>query len=128
MCTSSDLSLILECNNFLLSNFHFLGLNLTLDLFSRLKQLWAARNRDISDFWIHNRGVDYILDEILDEVLSQISYKGDKDQLLKRIRRVARFKTFSIRDRKLLKKLVEAQKQKHGIDLSQLEYLNLNFK
>ena len=99
-----------------------MGLILILDLFSKLKQLWAVRNRDISDFWIHNRGVDYLLDEILDEVLSQISYKGDKDQLLKRIRKVARFKTFSIRDRKLLKKLVEAQKQKHDIDLAQLEY------
>ena len=97
-----------------------------IDLFFKLKLLCIQRNRVINDFWIHSKNVDYTLDEILDDVLPQINFKGDKDLLLKRIRKVAQFKEFSIRDRKLLKNLIDAHRDTNEIDFANLEYNCLN--
>ena len=95
-----------------------------IDLFSKLKQLWAERNRVVSEFWVHDKDVDFELDVILEEVQYFISFKGSKELLLKRIRRIASIKEFSFREMKQLRLLVKNQLKTGNIDYSQLEYFS----
>ena len=99
-----------------------LYLQVNIDLFSKLKQLWAERNRVVSEFWVHDKDVDFDLDAILEEVQHFISFKGKKELLLKRIRRIAFIKEFSFREMKLLRFLVKTQLEAENIDYKQLEY------
>ena len=99
-----------------------LYLQVNIDLFSKLKQLWAERNRVVSEFWVHDKDVDFDLDVILEEVQHFISFKGKKELLLKRIRRIASIKEFSFREMKLLRLLVKTQLEAENIDYNQLEY------
>ena len=92
-----------------------------LDLFNKLKNLWYESGRDISEFWI-NKEVDSTLDEILTNTLLQIDFKGEKDLLLKRVRKLASNQEFSIREKRLLKRLVEVQRNSGKLDFRQIEY------
>ena len=102
-----------------------LYLQVNIDLFSKLKQLWAERNRVVSEFWVHDKDVDFDLDIILEEVQHFISFKGKKELLLKRIRKVASIKEFSFREMKLLRLLVKIQLESGNIYYNQLEYFKI---
>ena len=80
------------------------------------------RGRSVTEFWIGEQAIDGTLDEVLSETLNQIEFKGDKLLLLKRIRKIASNKDFSIREKKLMRRLIEIQSKSFNIDFDQIEY------
>ena len=60
-----------------------------IELFHILKQLWKQRSRQINELFVTRNEIDETLNEILDEVHIQIKFKGEREMLLKRIRKLS---------------------------------------
>ena len=93
-----------------------------LELFSKLQKLWYDNGREASEFLWNYSESDFTLQKILSDAYKQTNFKRDKIQLLKRIRKLISNQKFSLRELKILKKLVRAQKLSHKIDYKQIEY------
>ena len=93
-----------------------------IELFHILKQLWKQRSRQINELFVTRNKIDETLNEILDEVHIQIKFKGEKEMLLKRIRKLSNNQEFSFRENKLLRRIVSAQLVSGKIDFNYIEY------
>ena len=93
-----------------------------LDLFFKLKKLWAKQGRDFQEFNNFDLEKDETLDEILNEVFSQIKYKSTKEWFLKRIKKAIQNKNFSPKDVKILKKFVNLQENADNIFYKRISY------
>ena len=93
-----------------------------LELFHILKQLWKQRSRQISELYVTRNEIDETLNEILGEAHIQIKFKGEREMLLKRVRKLSINQEFSFRENKLLRKIVSAQLVSGKIDFNNIEY------
>ena len=93
-----------------------------IELFCILKQFWKQKSRQISKFYVTWNEIDETLNEILDEVHIQIKFKGEREMLLKRIRKLSLNQEFSFRENKLLRRIVSAHLVSGKIDLNHIEY------
>ena len=87
-----------------------------------LKTECNYNQRDISEFFIPDCKLDSVLDTILSKVHERINFKQSKYFLLNRIRKVAANSEFSIRDKRLLKKIVTAQSAFSNFNIENIEY------
>jgi hypothetical protein len=76
----------------------------------------------MSDFWKNNSTLDPEHKDLLLKIAKKISWKGYYMKLLKRIRKLARAKDFSVREDKLLSKLVNQQRRKGYRNFEELVY------
>lgn len=76
----------------------------------------------ISDFWRDNSSLDPEHKNILFEIAQEVEWRGRESKLLKRIRKQARNKKFSVRDIKHLSKLVNQQRRKGYRNFDELVY------
>ena len=95
---------------------------LSLELFFMLKTECNYNQRDISEFFVADCKLDSVLDTILSKVHDRINFKQSRCFLLNRIRKVAANSEFSIRDKRLLKKIVTAQSKSGNLNLDNIEY------
>ena len=95
---------------------------LLLEMFSILKELWGFKQRSICEFLASEFEADIVLKEILAEAHQRTNFRGDKVYLLKRIQKLASNQTFSVRENKLLKKLITKQFESNRINFGQIEY------
>ena len=93
-----------------------------IDMFAKLKELWADKGWKINEFKTLDCSSNSKLNGILDSILSQTNFKGSKVYLLKRIQKLISIQKFSVREVKLLKKLVETQLIGETINFKQIEY------
>jgi hypothetical protein len=76
----------------------------------------------MASFWIDNSKLTGTLKVILRSLCVEVDWKDRASKLLKRIRRIGRNQDFSVRDWKLLRKLVNQQKRAGNVNFSKLEY------
>ena len=93
-----------------------------IELFGILKELWELHQRNIDEFMTNQFDADITLKEILTEAYQRTNFRGDKIYLLKRIQKLVSTQTFSVRENKLLKKLITQQLESKKIDFVQIEY------
>ena len=91
-------------------------------MFMILKELCTNNQRNISDFWKVDLESDLVLQKILIEVHQQTNFKGDKIYLFKRIKKLGSKQKFSVRENKLLIKLIQLQLKSNKLDFNQIEY------
>ena len=85
---------------------------MSLDLFIALKKFCKEKDIEISDFWKTKNSLNGNLYETLKIFEELIQWKSGPQVLLRRIRRIGRNKNFSVRETKLLRKLINAQRKK----------------
>ena len=93
-----------------------------IELFGILKELWELHQRNIDEFLTSQLELDITLKEILSEAHQRTNFRGGKIYLLKRIQKLVSIQTFSVRENKLLKKLISQQLDSKKIDFVQIEY------
>ena len=95
---------------------------MNIELFEILKEFWELHQRNIDEFLTNQFEVDVTLKEILTEAHQRTNFRGSKVYLLKRIQKLVSTQTFSVRENKLLKKLVTGQLESCKIDFLHIEY------
>ena len=95
---------------------------LYIDMFVVLKAIWKEKECELFDFITKHWRSSAKINEILCQVLVQTNFKGNKTLLLKRIQKLLLSQEYSVREEKLLKKLVLIQLKSGKIDFNQLEY------
>ena len=92
-------------------------------MFSVLNKLLKEYDIPLSDFEGNNFPLSDRLMDVLDELISMTKWrKSRKFELLQRSRKMIMNKTFSIRDKKLLSKLVNQQKRQGFINYEEIVY------
>lgn len=93
-------------------------------MFKRLNELWYMRGVDISDFWKSSCGINEEWWDIIQILAKEIKWDTDKsEQLITRIRKIGKNdKYFTVRDVKLLRKLINTQKKNGSVDLTKVAY------
>ena len=91
-------------------------------MFKLLKEKCDEQGYEITDFWKDNNKLSGGLYKIYKQVLKIVNWKGHKPDLLKRIRRVGTKSTFSAREIKLLRKLINQQKREGYVDFNSILY------
>ena len=82
---------------------------LFLEIFTLLIKLWQEYDIEISDFTDKRVRPCERMTEILKTLKSELKWKRSKNLLLKRIRKIGNNSDFSVRENKLLRKLVNQQ-------------------
>lgn len=84
-----------------------------IDLFKILRKLCAEEGTCITNFWKDDLPLAQPEASILLELTAQVGWKRNrKIDLLKRIRRIGRKDSFSVRETKLLRRLMNQQQKK----------------
>lgn len=109
------------------SDFQFLlkkALNLIfcIEMFKLLRKNCETGGIDISDFWKKDKGILAYHMNVLSEIKREIDWRGTRNKLLKRIRKLGRSPDFSARDIRLLKKLANQQRKKGYLDFEEMLY------
>ena len=81
-----------------------------LDLFIALNKFCKEKDIEISDFWHTKKSLRGDLYDSLKVFEELIQWRSGPKILLRRIRRIGKSKTFSVRETKLLRKLINSQK------------------
>jgi hypothetical protein len=81
-----------------------------------------AEGLDIEDFWKDNEILRPQLYKLLLKVKEEINWGGPKVELLKRIRKLGKSTTFTVREVKLLRKLINQQKREGYTDFKAVLY------
>lgn len=74
------------------------------------------------EFWKKDEKINSVHKSILCRIVSETNWKGTKNELLSRMRKVALNSTFSVRDVKLLRKLVNEQKRNGYTNFEEVLY------
>lgn len=94
-----------------------------IEMFKILHDLWDQYCVSIECFYDSDRVFSKDWDQVLNKLIEQIKWRNSrKEELLTRITKIAANKSFSVRDGKLLKKLVKSQSSKGEIDYKALQY------
>ena len=91
-------------------------------MFRILHKIWREKDVPPSKFWEGTEKAGPELKALLVAISQEICWKGTKNELLKRIRKVALKKGFSAREVKLLRKLVNEQKKNGYTDFEEVQY------
>ena len=87
-----------------------------IDIFIVLNKLCKNSNVEISEFWEDDEPLSEDLYDILRRLEYEIQWRSGLPILLRRIRRVGKNTKFSVRDTKLLRKLINGQKKQGYIN------------
>lgn len=91
-------------------------------MFKLLREHCETDGINISDFWKGGKGLPAYHMDVLDEIKKEIDWKGTKNELLKRVRKLGKSAGFSARDTKFLKKLINQQRKKGYLDFEEVLY------
>ena len=90
-------------------------------MFAVLGKILKEQGIEVSEFWENDKALDEDLYEVLKVFEGQIQWKSGPKVLLRRIRRIGRNKTFSARETKRLRKLINSQKRYGYIDYEEIK-------
>jgi len=93
---------------------------LPIDLFIALNKFCKDSDLEISDFLQTKGTLKGDLYEALKNFEEQIQWRSGPKVLLRRLRRIGSRKTFSVRETKLLRKLINAQKKQGYVDFDEI--------
>ena len=91
-------------------------------MFKHLYQLWRHFKIDPEKFWDDEEKLTNEMVRILKQLKDEFDWSNSKYQLLARIRKVASSKTFTVRETKLLRKLVNQQTKEGEADFESVQY------
>ena len=87
-----------------------------------LDSLCEESGLKMADFWKNSLPLELEHKEVLFKLAAEVSWRGRESKLLKRIRRLAKKEGFSVRDTKLLSKLVNQQRRRGYRNFDELAY------
>jgi len=91
-----------------------------IELYHMLIQLWEEHWIPIDDFTNPNGETSEEMVEVLRIMKKKLEWKRSKMVLLKRIRKISNNREFSVRETKLLRKLINRQKKDGYIDFQEV--------
>jgi UDP-2,3-diacylglucosamine pyrophosphatase LpxH len=91
-------------------------------MFKLLNQTCKEKGINPSEFWVEDKKIWAAHKDILCKIRLETNWKGTKNELLRRIRKVALKSSFSAREVKLLRKLVNEQKKNGYTNFEEIQY------